>query len=106
MYYPQPCMEVGLRSTEGGNSQQVAATTTSAQSTVIGANVAGVPVYVVVTTTAPVFVRSGTSPTAVNTGADHYIPANVPVRLSIIGGQRLAVITPTGTATVYITLDL
>lgn len=103
---PQVTMQMDVRATEGGSSQVVAATTTSAQSAVIGAQATGVPVFAIVTATAPVFMRAGANPTALSTGVDHYLAANIPYRVEVQGGQRLAFITPTGTASVYITPDL
>lgn len=94
-----------LKSASAANSQQISASTTSSQSAAVAQNISGL-VSVRLIATSPVFIRSGDNPTAVSTGADVYVPANTPVRFQMLGAQRVAAITPSGTATVYITPDL
>jgi len=54
--------------------------------------------------TEPAFVRQGANPTAVSTGVDMYVPAEVWVRLGgITVGNKLAFITGGGTGTAYLT---
>lgn len=89
--------ELSLIVNEGGTSQKVALSTTSAQSAAINAD------FVVVTLTAAGFVRGGADPTAVSDGTDQYLPANVPMRLNIKPGWKLAFILASGTGDAYIT---
>lgn len=81
----------------GGTSQKVAFTTTSAQSAAVSANRA----FLVVDT--PCFVRQGSNPTAVADGTDQYLPANVPMRVSLPSGAKLAFVALTGSGNAYIT---
>jgi hypothetical protein len=82
---------------DGGKSQAVAISTTSAQSTPI------IDETALVTLTTSAFVRKGTNPTAVSTGADIYLMADVTYRLAVARGERLAFITTGGSGTAYIT---
>lgn len=80
------------------NSLSVSVTTTSAQSAVINAS------EVIVVVTALTFVLRGANPTATS-GTSLALAPNMPYRLGglVAGVDKLAFITPTGTATAYIT---
>jgi len=104
--FPGVVMVQDIAALGGVVSQLVAATTTSVQSAVIAPEAAGTLVNVMVTATAPVFVRCGANPTAVSTGADVYLAANVPYRIGVRAGHRIACIVPTGTASVYISTSV
>jgi hypothetical protein len=82
---------------EGGRSQSIAISSTSAQTTAIDSE------FVVVTLTAAAFVRQGSNPTATNDGTDTYLMADVSYRLNIRRGNRLAIRTSGPTGTAYIT---
>lgn len=79
-------------------SQSVAFTGTSAQSTAFQ----GATSVIQIVATAACFVAIGASPTAA-ANTSMYVPANVPVMIGVVGGQKLAVIQATGTGTLYIT---
>lgn len=87
---------VSLVVDSGGNSQRLSAVTTSQQTNAIAAT------YALVFATAPVFVRQGSNPTAVTTGADLFLAANVHYRLALTPGNRLA-FAATSAADVYVT---
>lgn len=89
--------EVSIVVDDGGRSQALSISSTSAQSAVINAD------YVLVTLTTPAFVRQGSSPTAVADGTDIYLLADLTYRLNIRRGNRLAFRTSGGTGTAYIT---
>lgn len=82
---------------DGGKSQALAISGTSAQSAVISAE------HALVTLTTAGFVRKGSSPTAVADGTDIYLMADVMYRINVKNGQRLAFITPGSAGTAYIT---
>lgn len=82
---------------EGGRSQAIAISGTSAQSTAINAE------YVIVTLTAAAFVRQGSNPTATSDGTDIYLLADVTYRLNLTRGNKLAFKTTSATGTAYIT---
>lgn len=82
---------------EGGRSQAIAISGTSAQSTAINAE------YVIVTLTAAAFVRQGSNPTATSDGTDIYLLADVTYRLNITRGNKLAFKTAGAAGTAYIT---
>lgn len=82
---------------EGGRSQALAISSTSAQSAVINAD------YVLVTLTAAGFVRQGSNPTATSDGTDIYLLADVTYRLNVKKGNKLALRTSGLTGTAYIT---
>lgn len=85
--------------TEGGKSQTVSASGTSAQSTAFNG-----PTKVRIYSTVDVFFRRGSNPTAVTT--DAIIPAYSMFRLTgIKDGDKLAFITSGSTGTVYITSE-
>lgn len=82
---------------EGGRSQAVAVSGSSAQSAGINAD------YALVTATTPVFVRQGSSPSASSSGTDIYLLSNVSYRLNLKRGNKLAFCTSGATGIVYIT---
>lgn len=82
---------------DGGRSQAVSISDTSAQSTAINAEVA------LVTLTTPAFVRQGSNPTATADGTDIYLLADTAYRLNLKRGNNLAFKTSGGTGTAYIT---
>lgn len=95
--------ESSLMVLSGGQSQAVSISTTSAQSAAIGNSGEGTQTAVIYSTV-ECFMRQGANPTALATGVDQIIPASTLLRLdNIVGGNRLAFITPTGSGTVYIT---
>ena len=98
----KPVVEQSIALTAaGGTSQQVAISTTSAQSTAIAAMEA----YIY--STVDTFMRQGSNPTAVNDGTDRFIPANVLLRLAgLVPGNKLAFKTVSGTGLVYITPEV
>jgi hypothetical protein len=81
---------------EGGRSQRLTAVTTSQQTTTINSD------YALVYCTAPCFVRQGSNPTAVTTGADIFLAGNVHYRLNLPRGAKLAFAAPSA-ADVYVT---
>lgn len=84
----------------GGTSQQIAVTTSSAQSTVLQCK------SMYICSTVSCFVRQGPNPTALGDGSDQYLPANLPMRLAgFTPGNKIAVIG-TGSGTFYITPDM
>jgi hypothetical protein len=82
---------------EGGRSQAVSISSTSAQSAVINAE------YAVVTLTTAAFVRQGLDPTALADGTDIYLLADVTYRLNVKRGNKLAFRTSGLSGTAYIT---
>ena len=82
---------------DGGRSQAVSISGTSAQSTAINAEVA------LVTLTTPAFVRQDSNPTATADGTDIYLLADVTYRLNLKRGNKLAFKTSGSTGTAYIT---
>lgn len=82
---------------EGGRSQGLAISSSSAQSAAINAE------YVLVTLTTPAFVRQGSNPTALSDGTDTYLLDNVTYRLNVKRGNKLAFKTSGLTGTAYIT---
>lgn len=89
--------EISALVSEGGRSQAVSISTTSAQSSAFTNDDC-----VLVTTTAATFVRGGTDPTALSDGTDLYLLPDVAYRLRIQKGWKLAFKTPSGTGTAYI----
>ena len=82
----------------GGQSQSVAVTTSSAQSTAISNSKT-----VVLCSTVDCFIRQGSNPTALSNGTDQFLPSYVPMRFAgLTSGNKLAVIG-TGAGTLYIT---
>ena len=96
-------IEVSFVPNEGGRSQAVSVSTTSAQSSVLYTNQAG---YVNILSTVDCFIRMGTNPTALATGVDQFIPANNLFRTGPIPAEyKIAAVTGSGTGTVYITKE-
>lgn len=90
-------IETSVGVDDGGNSQALSISSTSAQSNTINAETA------LVTLTVAAFVRKGTNPVAVATGADTYLMADVTYRLQVKPGTKLAFITLGSAGTAYIT---
>jgi hypothetical protein len=96
--------EISLAVDLGGNSEAVAVSGTSAQSSLIGSR------YALVTPTVPVFVRAGADPVAVDDGSDIILNAGVTYRIQMpgqsIGTMKLAFIctnqTGLDSGTVYV----
>ena len=82
---------------EGGRSQALAISSTSAQSAAINAP------YALVTLTASGFVRQGSNPTATSDGTDIYLLSDVTYRLNIQPGNKLAFRTTGSAGTAYVT---
>jgi hypothetical protein len=82
---------------EGGRSQALAISSTSAQSATINSD------YVLVTLTAAGFVRQGSNPTATGDGTDIFLLSDVTYRLNVKKGNKLALRTAGLTGTAYIT---
>lgn len=94
--------EHSLNILEGGQSSQLAISTTSAQSAAFTFPAAPAG-YVLITSAADCFVRQGTNPTALSNGTDQIILANQTYRCWVNSGNKLAFITASGTGTVYMT---
>ena len=91
--------EESMKVLNGGESQAVSVSTTSAQSAAILGS------RVVVYSTVECWLRQGSNPTALSTGVDQYLPAGVQMRLcDITPGNKLAFKSSTS-GTVYITPD-
>lgn len=96
--------EISLVVDEGGQSEAIAVSATSAQSSLLQTQ------FVLVTPTVPVFVRAGENPVALNDGSDIILNEGVTYRLQMptpsIGVWRLAFICSDQTGldmgTVYI----
>jgi hypothetical protein len=85
-----------------------AISTTSAQSAAINRSgpQAGNMVPVVIYATVACFVRRGVNPTAAADGTDMAIPPLTLLRTRVYTGEKIAVITATGTGTFSITPDV
>jgi len=90
-------LEISGIISEGGRSQAVSISSTSAQSTALTDNDSAI-----VTVTTPCFVRGGTNPTALSDGTDLYLLADVAYRLRFQKGWKLAFKTSGTTGTAYI----
>jgi hypothetical protein len=94
-------LEISLVPNEGGRSEIIAVSATSAQSSVLYLDRSG---YVNLISTIDCFMRMGTDPAALNTGVDQFLPAGNLLRIGPIPpNYRLAFITASGAGTVYIT---
>lgn len=82
---------------EGGRSQALTISSTSAQSATINSD------YVLVTLTVAGFVRQGSNPTATADGTDIFLLADVTYRLNVKKGNKLALRTGGLAGTAYIT---
>ena len=95
--------EITLVPNEGAKSEIVVTSTTSAQSSALYTSQAG---YVNVLSTVDCFMRMGENPTALNTGADQFIPGGNLVRVGPIPPNfKLAFINATGAGQAYITKE-
>lgn len=83
----------------GNASQKVALSTSHAESTAISA-----PFLLLFADTA-CFIRAGTAPVALGTGADMYLPANIQYRCPWTDGNKISAIALTGTGNLYISPD-
>jgi hypothetical protein len=97
MASPNFIAEHSLTITGGNDSQTVAMSTTSAQSTAL--NSESIVVYV----SADCFARAGTNPTALSTGVDVFLVGGNQYRCPWKPGDKLALIVASGTGTAYIT---
>lgn len=88
---------ISITADDGGRSQSVTISGTSAQSADIL-----VP-YVIVTLTVPAFIRQGSNPTATADGTDIYLLADVTYRINVQQGNKLAFKTAGASGTAYIT---
>lgn len=89
--------EVSMQLDTGGRSQVVAITGASAQSTAITGST------IVITPTVDCFARQGLNPTAVANGTDSFLLAGVSRRLSIVSGNKVALIAASASGSAYIT---
>lgn len=81
-----------------GTSQVVAIGASSAQSTALQTTTTVVQLVA----TVACFVAIGSNPTAVaNTTC--YVPANIPVKYGVVGGNKIAVIQASGAGSLFIT---
>jgi len=99
MAYPHPnLLPIG----SGGTSQKLTTSATHVQSAVVTNT--ETPVYYNVFATADCFVRAGTNPTALATGVDQFIPANLLFRLGPLKvGERFSFIAASTGGLVYLT---
>lgn len=96
-------LEISLVPNEGGDSELIAISTVSAQSSILFPGYAG---YVNILSTVDCFMRSGTNPTALADGTDQFIPGNNLLRVGPVPEDfRLAFITASGSGSVYITKE-
>lgn len=97
----QHTQEIHANAVAPGSSQVVATSVASAATTPLAATSA------LVTVTVGTFVRFGNSagatPTAAADGTDMYLAPNIPYRLSITSGSRLAFILGAATGSAYVT---
>jgi hypothetical protein len=89
--------EVSIVVDDGGRSQALSISGTSAQSAAINSS------YALVTLSTPGFVRQGSNPSATNDGTDIYLLANVTYRLNVAQGNKIALRTSGAAGTAYIT---
>lgn len=91
-------IEYSINIIEGGTSEKVSISSTSAASTAIGK-----AYKAVVTSSVDCFMRAGASPTALSTGVDQFLLAGVAYRVyGLKPGDKLAFITTAASGTVYI----
>jgi hypothetical protein len=89
----------------GGQSSKVTLSVASAQGPVITRPTdvpKGVPIKCLMTGDVPFWMRKGTNPTAVADGTDQYVPANTPIRVELMEGERIAAIAA-GAGNLYFT---
>jgi hypothetical protein len=89
----------------GGTSQQLALTTTPAQSAALGGNTAvGSTNAIFFWSSVSCFIRGGTNPTCTTDGTDVCLPPNVAYRIDgLKTTDKLSVAATAGTGTCYIT---
>lgn len=92
--------EVTIAVDEGGKSQAISVSSTSAQSAAMPTG------RCILYSTADVFTRQGTNPTALSDGTDQFIPAGVWLRANFARGAKLAFKTSSSSGTVYITPEI
>lgn len=86
-----------LNVNNGGKGEKFSTSTTAASSAAYDS-----PGLMFITDAAS-YVRAGASPTALATGVDQYVPANLLIRIyPWIPGNKLSVIALTGTGVAYI----
>lgn len=91
-------VNISLQISAGGDAEKLAVSATSAQSAVFTAT------SYLVTTDVDVFVRTGSSPTALATGVDQILLAGNSYRVvPLIIGERFAFITGGASGNVYLT---
>ena len=84
----------------GGQSQAVAISSTSAQSTAITGSKT-----VYLCSTGDCFIRQGSNPTALSNGTDQFLPGYTPMRYAgFVSGNKIAVIGTSGS--LYITPEV
>lgn len=93
--------EISIDLLSGGQSVNIAMTTTSAQGPVMTLPTnhppAGVPVKVLLTPDTTCFIRKGSNPTALSDGTDQTLLAGNTYRAELMVGERIAVILASGT---------
>ena len=89
--------EISIVVDDGGRSQALSISSTSAQSAVMKTS------EVIATPTVDVFVRQGANPTALSDGTDIFLLANATYRLAVTPGNKLAFKTTSASGTVYLT---
>lgn len=97
----------------GAQSQKVAMTTASAQSTAFGTfgivagkgDQSGMVINLMLTNDTLCFIRQGASPVALSDGTDEAFAVGTH-RVTITPGNKLAAIVPTGTGNLYITPEV
>lgn len=90
-------LQVSLVADEGGKSQALSISGTSAKSTAINAP------YAVITVTTACFMRQGADPTATSDGTDLYLVPDTTYRVNLTQGNKLAFKTSGASGTAYIT---
>lgn len=98
--------QVSAEALSGGQSSKIATSTVSALGPVIAratTDPVGVPIKCLILCDVLTFGRKGSSPTALSNGTDQVFAANVPYRVELMDGERMAFIVPTSTGNVYFT---
>ncbi len=95
--------EISLVPNDGGLSETISVSTTSAQSTVLSTEG---DMYVNVYSTHQCFMRMGLDPIALGDGTDQLIPADKLLRVGPIpANYKLAFVMHSGSSTVYLTKE-
>lgn len=98
--------EITAEVLSGGQSAQIAISSTSAQGPLVSAptnHPTGVPVKCLVTPDTICFCRKGTNPTALSNGTDQILLANTTYRVELLPGERMAFVTASASGNVYFT---